>query len=134
MHPTSKKGGHCDITAHTILLYVLLCLTHMYRTYCTLYILYITCSWSSRCSWVSHFNLTHTSLSVHSHLEHIQVFIHTSDSHSLILKLSSPSAWSEPHYLLLELPSVSQVILSGIHESAEARLPMVDCSANGMGA
>ena len=38
MDPTSKKEGHCDITAHTVLLYVLFCLTYMY---CTLYILYI---------------------------------------------------------------------------------------------
>ena len=55
----------CDITAHTVLLYVLFCLIYMYRTYCKLYMLYITCSWSSRssrCWWVSHFNLTHTSL------------------------------------------------------------------------
>ena len=29
-----KKEGHCDITAHTVLLYVLFCLTYMY---CTLY-------------------------------------------------------------------------------------------------
>ena len=29
---------HCDITTHTVLLYVLFCLTHMYRTY-----RYITC-------------------------------------------------------------------------------------------
>ena len=29
---------HCDITAHTVLLYVLFCLTYMY---CTLYVLYI---------------------------------------------------------------------------------------------
>jgi len=36
--PTSKKEGHCDITARTVLLYVLFCLTYMY---CTLYILYI---------------------------------------------------------------------------------------------
>ena len=34
MDPTSKKEGHCDITAHTVLLYVLFCLTCMY---CTLY-------------------------------------------------------------------------------------------------
>ena len=33
-----KKEGHCDITARTVLLYVLLCLTYMY---CTLYVLYI---------------------------------------------------------------------------------------------
>ena len=38
MDPTSKKEGHCDITAHTVLLYVLLCLTYMY---CTLYALYL---------------------------------------------------------------------------------------------
>jgi len=34
MDPTSKKEGHCDIIAHTVLLY----LTYMY---CALYILYI---------------------------------------------------------------------------------------------
>ena len=38
INPTSKKEGHCDITARTVLLYVLFCLTYMY---CTLYILYI---------------------------------------------------------------------------------------------
>ena len=38
MDPTSKKEGHCDITAHTVLLYVLFCLIYMY---CTLYVLYI---------------------------------------------------------------------------------------------
>jgi len=38
MDPTSKKWGHCDITAHTVLLYVLFCLIYMY---CTLYVLYI---------------------------------------------------------------------------------------------
>ena len=36
--PTSKKEGHCDITARTVLLYVLFCLIYMY---CTLYVLYI---------------------------------------------------------------------------------------------
>ena len=35
--PTSKKEGHCDITARTVLLYVLFCLTYMYCTLCTLY-------------------------------------------------------------------------------------------------
>ena len=30
----------CDITAHTVLLYVLLCLTYVYYTLCILYILY----------------------------------------------------------------------------------------------
>ncbi len=34
----SLKLYHCDITAHTVLLYVLFCLIYMY---CTLYILYI---------------------------------------------------------------------------------------------
>ena len=34
----------CDITAHTILLYVLFCLTYMYCTLYILYILYCTCS------------------------------------------------------------------------------------------
>ena len=38
MDPNSKKEGHCDITAHTVLLYVLFCLIYMY---CTLYVLYI---------------------------------------------------------------------------------------------
>ena len=38
MDPTSKKEGHCDIIAHTVILYVLFCLTYMY---CTLYILHI---------------------------------------------------------------------------------------------
>ncbi len=28
---------YCDITAHTVLLYVLFCLTYMYFTLCTLY-------------------------------------------------------------------------------------------------
>jgi hypothetical protein len=36
--PTSKKEGHCDITARTVLLYVLFCLIYMY---CPLYVLYI---------------------------------------------------------------------------------------------
>ncbi len=41
--PTSKKEGHCDIRARTVLLYVLICLTCMYCTciYCILYILYM---------------------------------------------------------------------------------------------
>jgi len=38
MDPTSKKEGQCDITAHTVLLYVLFCLIYMY---CTMYVLYI---------------------------------------------------------------------------------------------
>ena len=32
MDPTSKKEGHCDITAQTVLLDVLFCLTYMYCT------------------------------------------------------------------------------------------------------
>ena len=38
MDPTSKKEGHCDLIAHTVLLYLLFCLIYMY---CTLYVLYI---------------------------------------------------------------------------------------------
>ena len=38
MDPTSKQEGHCDLIAHTVLLYVLLFLTYMY---CTLYVLNI---------------------------------------------------------------------------------------------
>ena len=36
----SNKEGHCDITAHTVLLYVLFCLIYMYSTLYVLYILY----------------------------------------------------------------------------------------------
>ena len=47
MDPTSKKEGHCDLIAHTVLLYVLFCLTYMY---CTLYVLYILHTAHSTCS------------------------------------------------------------------------------------
>ena len=33
MDPISKKEGHCDITAHTVLLYVLFCLTYINVTF-----------------------------------------------------------------------------------------------------
>ena len=104
MDPASKKEGHCDITAHTVLLYVLFCLTYMYCTLyhrhrcivrtihvpCFLVLIYlhfvITCS-----------DLTHTLSCIH-----IQVF---TECHSLLLtkhrpySLSSrctPSSWCVP--------------------------------------
>jgi hypothetical protein len=38
MDPTLKKEGHCDLITHTVLLYILFCLTYMF---CKLYVLYI---------------------------------------------------------------------------------------------
>ena len=43
MDQTSKKEGHCDIIAHTVLLYVLFCLTYMHCTLYILHIVYISC-------------------------------------------------------------------------------------------
>ena len=71
---------HCDITAHTVLLYVLFCFTYMY---CTLYILYILRTvhtvhvsqfpmFVRRWSFI--FNICSRMLSLHSHsLVHVHI-------------------------------------------------------------
>ena len=73
---TSLFPKYCDITAHTVLLYVLFCLTHMYRTYCT-----------SHVSPVSHVEVS-SSTYVLSESEHILSdtcsYIFTSHSDHLI--------------------------------------------------
>ena len=76
MDPTSKKEGHCDITAHTVLLYVLFCLIYMY---CTLYVLYTVLTVYIPCFLVHiylHFVITCSDLTHTSHLySHISIHL-----------------------------------------------------------
>jgi len=67
MDPTSKKWGHCDITAHTVLLYVLFCLIYMYCTLYVLYILHTVHTVHVPCFPVSDVEVS-SSTSVHSHM------------------------------------------------------------------
>jgi hypothetical protein len=57
----------CDITAHTVLLYVLFCLTYMYCTLYVLYILHTVHTVHVPCFLVSDVEVS-SSTSVHSHM------------------------------------------------------------------
>ena len=65
--------------------------------YCTYYSVSLICTVHTVTSHVfpvSHVEVTSSTLTAHhSHLEYIQVFFHTSDSHSLILKLCESDVW-----------------------------------------
>ena len=69
---SNQNKCKCDITAHTVLLYVLFCLTHMYCTYGTLYTL-CTFPVSLFCSSPQTTRLYSESAHFHLHTCHLSV-------------------------------------------------------------
>ena len=108
MDPTSKKEGHCDITAHTVLLYVLFCLTYMYCTLvCTIHTVHCT---HSTCSLFPCFPVSDVEVSsstsvhtlVHTYISSLVHSLLTCVHTTLILtKLLSSTQLSvrAPHHL-----------------------------------
>lgn len=103
MDPTSKKWGHCDITAHTVLLYVLFCLTYMYCTLYVLYILHTVHTVHVPCFPVSDVEVSSsTSVRALVHTLYIQVFtlshcftaLNKHHSYSLISQCLYPIIWA----------------------------------------